>query len=108
MELLEKRVLLAADLGNCAAVLPDASEIAVVTVETPPMQRERSQEDNDTGDGMQQRPRDRDCEDATLAVLAVETGGEGTETPLQQRTRDQDDNTNGQGDLLRQRDRLLK
>ena len=105
-EQLEKRDLLAADLGSCVAVLPDASEIAIVAVnETPPQQQERSQEDNETGSGIQQRPRDRDSEDAMVAAMSVEAAGAGTETPLQQRTRGQEDNENGQGDLLRQRDR---
>ncbi len=99
-EQLEKRELLAANLGHCVAAPPEASEVVVTATvdEMPLQQRERSSEDNGTGDGMQKRPRDRASENAVATLVASEADGTGPEAQFQERTRTGEGSDTGQGD----------
>ena len=82
-EQLERRELLAADLVGTVDVLPDAPQSETVLVQTPQLdaaacdvetplnQRERIDENSQTGVARQKRLRDRDAEDAATALEAT-------------------------------------
>ena len=82
-EQLERRELLAANLACPVEALPVAPQSETVFVEsqpsngsgygvdTPLNQRERTDENSDTGVGRQKRPRDRDVEDVTTTTEAT-------------------------------------